>query len=71
MLREDRKVPRELKIDRAIYLVDDEAKTYRYFRSHSDWKNLFQVENETNRKVIDGYRRVFRDSQTNHPGFFF
>jgi hypothetical protein len=56
-------LPRELRIDRAIYLVDDEAKTYRYLRN-PEWVSLPPEENEANKRAIDGYRRIFRDGQT-------
>jgi carboxymethylenebutenolidase len=59
-----KKLPRELRIDRAIYLVDDEAKTYRYLRRNPEWVGLPPEDNEANRRAIDGYKRIFRDGQT-------
>ncbi len=56
--------PQELKIDRAVYLVDDEAKTYRYLRRNLEWKNLTAEENEANKERIDGYTRLLRDGKT-------
>jgi hypothetical protein len=64
---------RELNIDRAIYFVDDETKSYRYLRRNPEWENLSPEENEANKKAIDGYRRIFRDGKsktykrTDHP----
>jgi 4-phospho-D-threonate 3-dehydrogenase / 4-phospho-D-erythronate 3-dehydrogenase len=55
---------RELKIDRAVYLVDDKTKTYRFLRRNPDWKELPSEVNETNKKTIDGYTRVLRSGQT-------
>ena len=50
-----------LKIDRALYEVDDKTKTYRFLGRNLDWKNLSEDENERNKKHIDGYTRTFRD----------
>jgi len=49
-----------LKPDRAIYLVNDEAKTYQYLRCNSQWERLPPEEHEANKRAIDGYRRIFR-----------
>lgn len=51
---------RELKIDRALYLVDDASRTYRFLRRNPHWENLSTEENEVNKRQIDGYTRVFR-----------
>jgi len=50
-----------LKIDRALYQVDDETRTYRYLARNLEWKNLSEDENKRNKKHIDGYTRTFRD----------
>jgi hypothetical protein len=50
-----------LKIDRALYEVNDETKTYKYLGRNPYWKNLREDENERNKKHIDGYTRTFRD----------
>jgi hypothetical protein len=50
-----------LKIDRALYEIDDETKTYRYLARNLDWKDLSEDENERNKKNIEGYTRTFRD----------
>jgi hypothetical protein len=66
-------LPRELRIDRAIYLVDDKTRTYRYLRRNLEWGSLPLEENEVNKKSIDGYKRAFRSGHTktykraNHP----
>jgi hypothetical protein len=50
-----------LKIDRALYKVDDATKTYHYYGRNPDWKNLSKEENTKNKKHIDGYARIFPD----------
>ena len=54
---------RILRIDRALYEVDDETKTYRYFGGNPDWKKLSKEENEQNKKHIDRYTRTFRNGR--------
>ena len=56
-------MPRELKIDRAVYLVDDETKTYHFLRRNPDWQELDPAENEANKRQIDGYMQIFRDGR--------
>ncbi len=53
-----------LKIDKALYEVDDETKTYKYFGRNPDWKKLSKKENEENKKHIDGFTRTFRNGRT-------
>ncbi len=53
-----------LKIDRALYEVDDTTKTYRYYGRNKDWENLSQEENIGNKKRIDGYTRIFPDGRS-------
>lgn len=55
---------RELRIDRAVYLVDDAARTYRYLRRNPAWKDLDPEENEGNKRHLDGYTRIFPDGRT-------
>lgn len=55
---------KELKIDRAIYLVDERAKTYRFLKRNPDWQKLNAEENEKNKKSISGYTRIFRNGDT-------
>ncbi len=50
-----------LKIDRALYKVDEASKTYRFLKRNPDWKKLNPKENRMNKKRIDGYKRIFRD----------
>ncbi|HXV45511.1 MAG TPA: hypothetical protein VD736_02450 [Nitrososphaera sp.] len=53
---------RKVKIDRAIYLVDDSNKTYRFLERNPSWKNLAQGESSRNKRSIDGYARIFHNS---------
>ena len=55
---------RILKIDRALYEVDDETKHYRFLRRNPDWMSLTEEENEQNKRQLDGYVRSFRDGTT-------
>lgn len=55
---------KELKIDKAVYLVDDETKTYRFLRRNPDWKKLDPLQIEANKQYIDGYTRIFRNGKT-------
>jgi hypothetical protein len=48
-----------LRIDRAVYEVDDTTKTYRYYGRNPDWQKLSTEENTKNKKHIDGYTRIF------------
>jgi hypothetical protein len=57
----ERSMTKVLKIDRALYEVDDKTRTYRFLGRNLDWKNLSEDENERNKKHIDGYTRTFRD----------
>jgi len=54
---------RMLSIDRAIYLADDDTRTYTFLKRNSDWNKLDPVENERNKKSINGYTRIFRDGR--------
>ncbi len=56
-------MPRELKIDRAVYLVDDKTRTYHFLRRNSDWEKSDPAENDKNKRQIDGYTRLFRDGR--------
>ena len=53
-----------LKIGKALYMVDDETKTYRYFGRNPEWKKHTQKEEERNKKHIDGYTRILRNGKT-------
>ncbi len=52
-----------LKIDRALYEVDDKTKTYHYYGRNPKWQELNPAENEKNKKLIDGYTRIFPDGR--------
>jgi nucleoside-triphosphatase len=53
----------KLKIDRAIYGVDDATRTYRYLRRNSGWQQLDPEENERNKQRLNGYTRILRDGR--------
>lgn len=42
---------KELKIDKAVYLVN-ETKSYRFLRRNLDWEKLSVEENNRNKKVL-------------------
>ncbi len=52
-----------LKIDRALYEVDDKAKTYRYYGRNLEWQKLGKEENTKNKEHINGYTRIFPDGR--------
>jgi hypothetical protein len=52
-----------LKIDRALYEVDDKTRTYRYFGRNPHWENLSKEESRRNKKHVDGYTRIFPDGR--------
>jgi hypothetical protein len=55
---------RKVKIGRAVYLVDDRAKTYIFLERNLSWKELSQHRNRKNKKSIDGYARFFRNGKS-------
>jgi SAM-dependent methyltransferase len=56
-------VARKLKIDRAVYLVDDDRRTYSFLERNPNWARLSPRQNAANRLQIDGYARLFRDGR--------
>ncbi len=52
-----------LKINKALYEVDDKTKTYRYYGRNPEWKELSAEENQRNKKHIDGYARILRNGK--------
>jgi hypothetical protein len=55
---------RKVRIDRAVYLADDYARTYRFLEGNPSWKGLSQSENKENKKSIDDYARIFQDGKS-------
>jgi hypothetical protein len=51
----------QIAIDRAIYAVDRVTRTYRYAARNPGWSRLDPVENEHNKRSIDGFVRIFPD----------
>lgn len=58
MVRTNR-MPEELAVDRAIYLVDRATRTYRYARRNLDWAELDPAANERHKRSLVGYERIF------------
>ncbi len=56
---------KELNVDRSVYLVDENRRTYRYLRRNHRWRELDAEENERNKWHLDGYTRIFPDGRTN------
>jgi SAM-dependent methyltransferase len=56
-------VARKLKIGRAVYLVDDDRRTYSFLERNPDWARLSPRQNAANKLQIDGYVRLFRDGR--------
>jgi len=54
---------REMNIDRAVYLVDDDDKSYVFLRRNHDWTEVDSKVNRENKKSLDGYTRTFRDGR--------
>ena len=52
---------REINIDRAVYLVDDDIRSYVFLKPNPDWTNLDPEANKENKKSIDGYTRIFKN----------
>ncbi len=49
---------RSLKVDKAIYLVDDGSKTYTFLNRNPRWKELDAKENQRNKRHLDGFKRI-------------
>lgn len=52
---------RLLEIDKDLYLVDDDKRTYVYLSHNPDWEKLDPARNEANKHSIAGYERILRD----------
>jgi hypothetical protein len=44
-------------------LVDHRTRTYRFLQRNHHWKALDQVDNERNKRRIDGHSRILRDGR--------
>lgn len=53
----------ELCVDRAVYAVDDESRTYCFVRRNPEWERLDAAENARHKRALDGYTRIFRDGR--------
>jgi hypothetical protein len=54
---------REVWIDKAVYLVDDETRTYKLLRRNPDWKELPAAKSFENELALEGFTRVFADGR--------
>ena len=55
---------RYLKIDRAIYWVDEDTRTYGFNKRNPDWIDVKPEESIFNLKQLDGYTRVYSKGRT-------
>jgi hypothetical protein len=53
----------ELKLDRAVYLVDEITKTDQYLRCNPGWRHLDPEENERSERHLVGYMRILPDGR--------
>ena len=54
---------RLVKIGKAVYEADDDARTYKFFCRNRDWGLMTRAESEKNKKSLEGYARVFRNGK--------
>jgi hypothetical protein len=54
---------REVRIDKAVHLVDDETKTYKFLRRNPNWEELPAAQSLENELGLEGYSRVFADGR--------
>lgn len=54
---------RYVKVDKAIYRVDDESKTYSFHKRNPDWQTLDHFESLRNEKQLEGYTRIFKNGR--------
>lgn len=55
---------KQLKIDKSIYLIDDEDMSYRLLKRNPNWKKLPRKQNLINKNLLDGFTRIFRNDTT-------
>jgi hypothetical protein len=55
---------KKLAVDKALYLVDDNNKSYRFLKRNSNWQSISAEQNYKNKKSLDGYTRHFRNGKT-------
>jgi hypothetical protein len=55
---------KRLKVDRSIYLVDDDDKSYRYLGRNLNWQKLTVKQSLSNKKYLDGFTRIFGNDKT-------
>ncbi|MFH1211603.1 MAG: hypothetical protein V1659_01605, partial [Candidatus Woesearchaeota archaeon] len=47
-------------IGRALYVVDDRNRNYKFYARNNDYRKLSREELEKNMKSVSGYTRIFR-----------
>jgi hypothetical protein len=52
-------MPRLLRIDKAVYEVNDDNRIFRFLRRNPHWRELSKEQSESNKKSLDGYTRKF------------
>ncbi|MBI4220329.1 MAG: CBS domain-containing protein [Chloroflexi bacterium] len=56
--------PREVPVDRTVYLADDSSRTYRFLRRNPNWADMDPATNDRNKASLVGYKRIFRNGTT-------
>jgi hypothetical protein len=52
-------MPRLLKIDKAVFEVNDDNRIFHFISKNARWRELSKEESEANKKSLDGYTRKF------------
>jgi|WetSurMetagenome_2_1015567.scaffolds.fasta_scaffold330000_2 hypothetical protein len=52
-------MPRLIRIDKAIFEVDDGKKIFKFISRNAQWRAVSKEESESNKKSLDGYTRKF------------
>jgi hypothetical protein len=52
-------MPRLIKIDKAIFEVDDAKRIFKFISRNAQWRAVSKEESESNKKSLDGYIRKF------------
>jgi hypothetical protein len=52
-----------LAIDKALYKIDFRKKIYAYYGRNSNFKKLKKRDNVKNKKMINGFIRIFKDGR--------
>jgi hypothetical protein len=55
---------RQIPINRSIYLLDDDDKSYRILKRNPGWRKVTLDQNNKNKKLLIGYTRIFTNDKT-------